>query len=62
MFEHLDTDEMARLVHADQRDNGLARVGGGVGDVGREHHIAKQLAAFAGLVVSFNVGRLALAF
>ena len=47
MFEHLDTDEMARLVHADQRDNGLARVGGNIHDIDGLEGIAYRLALFA---------------
>ncbi len=42
VLEHLHADVAAAHVHADQRDHRLARVGRGVGDVGREHHVAQQ--------------------
>ena len=42
MLEHLHAHEAALQVHADQRDDRLARVGRHVGDVGGQHHIAQQ--------------------
>ena len=62
MLEHLDTDKDAFGVHADECYHRFAGIGGCVGDVGREHHIAEQFFVGTGFIVSLDVGRLALAF
>ena len=61
VLDDFDANVFALRVHADQRDYRLARIGGRVGDVGREHHVAELLLAIFA-AVGFHVGWLAHAF
>ena len=60
MLEYLDADKLSGRVHADQRDDRLAGIGGRVGDVGGEHHVAQHLLAI-GTAQGLDIRRLSLA-